>query len=149
QELGELAWSSDGETIVYARGSLGPGQRTNPLSLPSGDIGQEIFAVSVHGGAPKKLADGRGPAVSPKGDVVAYESGGRIWAAHLAGSGKTEPLIAEKGRSGSLHWSPDGSKLAFVSQRGDHSFVGVYDASAKTVVWLAPSVDRDADPEWS
>jgi dipeptidyl aminopeptidase/acylaminoacyl peptidase len=149
QELGELAWSPDGETIVYARGSLGPGSRTNPLSLPSGDLGQEIFAVSVHGGAPKKLGDGHGATVSPKGDVVAYESGGHIWAAHLDGSGKAESLISEKGRSSSLRWSPDGSKLAFVSARGDHDFVGVYDVAAKSVVWLAPSVDRDGDPEWS
>jgi len=148
QEMGELAWSPDGETIVYARGSLGPGARTNPLSLPSGDQGQELFAVSVHGGAPKKIGDGRGPAVSPKGDIVAFESAGRIFAGHLDGT-KAEPLISEKGRSGSLRWSPDGSRLAFVSQRGDHSFVGVYDIAAKSVVWLAPSVDRDADPEWS
>jgi dipeptidyl aminopeptidase/acylaminoacyl peptidase len=149
QELGELAWSPDGETIVYARGSLGPGSRTNPLSLPSGDLGQELYAVSVHGGAPKKLGDGHGASVSPKGDIVAYESGGHIWAAHLDGSGKAESLISEKGRSGSLRWSPDGSKLAFVSARGDHDFVGVYDVAAKSVVWLAPSVDRDGDPEWS
>jgi dipeptidyl aminopeptidase/acylaminoacyl peptidase len=27
--------------------------------------------------------------------------------------------------------------------------VGVYDVAAKSVVWLAPSVDRDGDPEWS
>ena len=149
QEVGELAWSPDGETVVYARGSLGPGARTNPLSLPSGELGQEIFAVSVHGGAPKKIGDGHAATVSPKGDLVAFESCGRISVGHLDGSGKSEPLISEKGRSGSLHWSPDGSKLAFVSQRGDHSFVGVYDVSAKSVVWLAPSVDRDADPEWS
>jgi dipeptidyl aminopeptidase/acylaminoacyl peptidase len=149
QEIGELAWSPDGETIVYARGSLGPGTRTNPLSLPQGEMGQEVFAIAVRGGAPKKLGDGHAPAVSPTGALVAYLSHDQIWAAHLDGSGKSEALVAEKGRSGSLRWSPDGSRLAFVSQRGDHSFVGVYDVAAKSVVWLAPSVDRDADPEWS
>jgi len=149
QEIGELAWSPDGETIVYARGSLGPGTRTNPLSLPAGEMGQEVFAIAVSGGAPKKLGDGHAPAVSPKGDLVAYLSHDQIWAAHLDGTGKSELLVAEKGRSGSLRWSPDGSHLAFVSQRGDHSFVGVYDVAAKSVLWLAPSVDHDADPEWS
>ena len=149
QEVGELAWSPDGETIVYARGSLTPGEGTNPRSLPSGDLGPEIYAVSVHGGAPRKLGDGLAPTVSPKGDIVAYESGGHIWAAHLDGSGQPESLISEKGQSGSLRWSPDGSKLAFVSARGDHDFVGVYDPAGKSVVWLAPSVDHDGDPEWS
>jgi dipeptidyl aminopeptidase/acylaminoacyl peptidase len=149
QEVGDLAWSPDGETIVYVRGSLTPGEGTNPRSLPSGDLGQEIYAVSVHGGAPRKLGDGHAPTVSPKGDIVAYESGGHIWAAHLDGSSQPESLISEKGRSGSLRWSPDGSKLAFVSARGDHDFVGVYDPASKSVVWLAPSVDHDGDPEWS
>src|SRR5579862_8369576 len=41
QEVGELAWSPDGETIVYARGTLGGAPKTNPLSLPQGDQGQE------------------------------------------------------------------------------------------------------------
>ena len=48
-----------------------------------------------------------------------------------------------------LRFSPDGSRLAFVSARGDHSFVGVYDIAAKALRWIAPSVDDDSDPAWS
>jgi len=39
--------------------------------------------------------------------------------------------------------------LTFVSARGDHAFIGVYDVAAKTVQFMAPSVDSDGDPVWS
>ena len=37
----------------------------------------------------------------------------------------------------------------FASTRGDHTFMGVYDTSGKTVRFIAPSVDTDSDPIWS
>jgi dipeptidyl aminopeptidase/acylaminoacyl peptidase len=58
-------------------------------------------------------------------------------------------MFQARGNCGSLRWSPDGSLLAFVSRRADHSFVGLYDPSQKTIRYLDPSVDRDRDPAWS
>ena len=42
-----------------------------------------------------------------------------------------------------LRWSPDSSCLAFVSYRGDHSFVAVYSVTAKSLNYLDPSTDVD------
>ena len=50
------------------------------------------------------------------------------------------------GRTAACDWSPDGARLAFVSSRGNHGFIGVYDAAAKTVHYLDPSVDQDDAP---
>jgi dipeptidyl aminopeptidase/acylaminoacyl peptidase len=151
QDMGELAWDSSGETVVYVRdGNLdGGGADPNPLSLAQGPIEQQVFAVSAGGGEPRALGEGHSPAVSPKGDLVAYITKDQVWLAHLRGASKPELLIRERGNSNSLRWSPDGSRLAFVSQRGDHSLIGVYGIAEKSVLWLAPSVDRDADPAWS
>src|SRR6185369_12487587 len=44
---------------------------------------------------------------------------------------------------------PDGLLLAFVSDRDNHSFIGVYDPSARTLRYPDPSVDRDSEPVWS
>ncbi|MFW6161105.1 MAG: S9 family peptidase, partial [Acidobacteriota bacterium] len=54
-----------------------------------------------------------------------------------------------RGRNGSPRWSPDGKKLAFVSSREGHSFIGLYDFESHKITWLVPSVDRDGYPVWS
>ncbi len=49
----------------------------------------------------------------------------------------------------SAEWSPDGSELAFVSNRGDHGFIGIYNPRASSIRFLSPSADRDVAPRWS
>ena len=51
--------------------------------------------------------------------------------------------------TGTPVWSPDGSKFAFVSNRIDHSLIGVYTLRTRRVTFLAPSVDHDSSPTWS
>ncbi|HET9274682.1 MAG TPA: prolyl oligopeptidase family serine peptidase, partial [Gemmatimonadales bacterium] len=50
---------------------------------------------------------------------------------------------------GSPVWSPDGGRIAFVSNRMDHAFIGVYADSATPITWISPSFDRDGSPRWS
>jgi dipeptidyl aminopeptidase/acylaminoacyl peptidase len=40
-------------------------------------------------------------------------------------------------------------KFAFVSDRVDHSLIGIYDVASRAVTFVAPSVDHDASPTWS
>ncbi len=149
QALGSLRWTPDGATLVYVRGG-GPnraGELPNPLSLPEG-VSRDIWAVDFAGGEPRKLAEGASPAIAPSGDGVAFSRGGDLWWVPLEG-GDAEALVKSRGSSGSLRWSPDGTKLAFVSGRGDHSYIGVYDRGSKLITWLEPGVDRDSNPAWS
>ncbi|HSW51133.1 MAG TPA: prolyl oligopeptidase family serine peptidase, partial [Bryobacteraceae bacterium] len=69
--------------------------------------------------------------------------------AQLAGEPKPAQLFKARGNCGSPRWNPDGTALAFVSARDDHSFIGVYAYAAGTLRYLDPSVDRDSDPAWS
>ena len=46
-------------------------------------------------------------------------------------------------------WSPDSARIAFTSYRGDHSFIGVWNAAAAVLLYLDPSTDSDSFPEWS
>ena len=46
-------------------------------------------------------------------------------------------------------WSPDGARLAFVANRGDHSFIGIYTNDSTPILFLAPSTSRDSSPRWS
>src|SRR6266508_1089079 len=78
-----------------------------------------------------------------------FSRAAEIWSARMDGSEKPAALVQSKGRPDSIRWSPDGSKLAFINGRGDHSFVGIYDLAGKTVRYLDASVDRDSEPVWS
>src|SRR5947208_561582 len=100
-------------------------------------------------GAPRRLGEGHAPAVSPKGDRVAFLDKGQVWWAPLADSARPEQLIHARGTAQSLRWAPDGTRLAFVSGRGDHGFVGVYDVATKALRFVDPSVDDDDEPVWS
>ncbi len=142
-EIGDLAWASGGTAVVYTRG--GP---ANPRSLPLGSPPSQLWTMALGDTAPRLLGDGGAPAISPKGDVVAYITRNEIVMQRLDG-GRPEPLVRDRGRDGGLAWSPDGQRLAFSSNRGDHSLICVYDLAHKTLTWLAPSVDRDGDPIWS
>ncbi|HSK81556.1 MAG TPA: prolyl oligopeptidase family serine peptidase, partial [Thermoanaerobaculia bacterium] len=150
QALGSLAWSPDAKTLVYVRGGGAnrQGEVPNPASDPAG-AEQVIWRVAVDGGEPVRIGPGGNPQVSPKGDGVAFTRKGQIFWAPLDGSKEPSQRVQSRGGANSLRFSPDGSKLAFVSGRGDHSFVGVYDMTGKTLRWMTPSVDLDSDPAWS
>ena len=150
QEIAELAWTPDAGAIAYTRGGDLETQREapNPTSNPQG-VEQAIWVVTLADGRPRKLADGHSPAISPRGGVVAYVYKNQIWLVKLGDAEKPEQLIHAGGKCAGLKWSPDGSRLAFVSLREDHSFIGVYDLAQKSLRYFDPSVDRDLAPEWS
>ena len=150
QELSQLEFTPDGRQVVYVRGegTNSAGEYPNPTSNPEG-AQQDVWIVSSEAAPPRLIGEGSRPAVSPKGAYVAYVLKGQIWWAPLDGSAKASQLIHGRGDDRELTWSPDGARLAFVSDRGNHSFVGVYDFAAKTVRYLDPSVNRDEFPVWS
>jgi dipeptidyl aminopeptidase/acylaminoacyl peptidase len=150
QPIGGLDWTPDAKTIVYVRGS-GPnrqGESPNPTSDPAG-AEQAVWRVSLDGGEPVKIGLGSAATASPKGEGLAMVRGGKIFWTSLEKTAELTPLLQARGTARELHWSPDGNRLAFISDRGDHSFVGIYDRTSKALRWIAPSVDHDGDPAWS
>lgn len=153
QEISNPSFTPDARALVYVRGG-GPnrqGEIPNPTSDPAG-AEQAIWILSLDGpspGVPRKLAEGSAPVVSPRGDRVVFLRRGQVWSASLVDSQPAKQLFTIRGSAGSLEFSPDGASLAFVSNRGDHSFVGVYRFDSGRLRYLDPSVDRDRDPVWS
>lgn len=148
QEIAELSWAPDGTYLLFARGGDFENGRDNPNpALKPEKPDQEIWAAYLDGKPARKLTDGRSPALSPKGDLAAFIRENQVYFMKPSGDDIVRTFTA-KG-VGEFAWSPDGSLLSFVSNRGDHSFIGVYKLSAKTLTYLNPSTDHDSDASWS
>jgi dipeptidyl aminopeptidase/acylaminoacyl peptidase len=150
QEIANLTFTPDGRSVVYVRGggANGAGERPNPALLPGG-AEEAIWILSLDGGAPRKIADGSSPSLSPSGDSIAFTRAGQIWIAPTSADAKPAELTKLRGGSSNLRWSPDGKRLAFVSNRQRHSFVGVWDFASRSLRYVDPSTDQDAAPVWS
>ena len=152
QELTSLSISADGTHVVYVRGgdhgSNWVGVPPNPLSLPTAPK-IEIWSVPFAGGTPKRLAEGDDPVISPRGDVVVFTKDHALWSVSVDGAAPAKKLVSTNGDAGDAQWSPDGSRLAFVSDRGEHAMIGVFTNDSTPIRWIAPSTSRDASPRWS
>src|SRR5262249_39791780 len=73
----------------------------------------------------------------------------RVWFAPIDGSKQPQAAFYARGASESPVWSPDGHNLAFVSNRGDHSFIGLFTRPDQPIRFIAPSTSRDSLPAWS
>src|SRR5579863_2166399 len=79
--ISNLVWNGDGKALLYTRGGVSWNAEVpvNPLSLPSGPRAGAVWAVSLNGGAPRRIGEGTMPAPSPQGDVVVFLHGGQPW----------------------------------------------------------------------
>jgi dipeptidyl aminopeptidase/acylaminoacyl peptidase len=153
QEITQLTFSPDGTRLVFvlggdhdanwpAEGNLSPDPSSSPEQPTTA-----IWVLGLNGGPPIKIDDGDEPVISARGQL-AYTKDGHVWVSSLDG-GKPERLFFDRGKNSGLVWSPDGSRLAFVSDRGDHSFIGIFTSKTTPLIYLAPSTSKDSAPVWS
>ena len=163
-DLTDVEISDDGSVIVFVRGSAPNrfGWVANPSHDPAG-AERAIWAVRSSGGTAWRVAEGANPELSPDGQYVLFVRDGQIYRARVSRASANAavtasstamdtggiPLIRAWGRNGSPRWSPDGSKIAFVSDRENHSFVAIYDVKSRKLTYVSPGVDCDAGPTWS
>jgi dipeptidyl aminopeptidase/acylaminoacyl peptidase len=150
QDMADLAFVPRHDGVLFVRGGdfEDPDKSApNPAHLTSG-VEQDIFWVNFQGGAVVKVAEGHAPLASPDGERVLFLRKGEIWTVALPDAKPTQ-LFKARGSLDSLRFSPDGSLLAFVSNRGDHSFVGVYSFKLQTLRWIDPGAAQDVEPRWS
>jgi dipeptidyl-peptidase-4 len=154
--ISNLSISDDGSTVVFVRGGAPNrnGWMANPLADPDG-IERAIWAGKTNGSAVWRVGVGGTPVLSPDGQWVLFARDSAIYRVRVSPAGATPadrgeaPFIRAWGRNFDPKWSPDGSKIAFVSDRVDHAYIVVYDVKTRTIKYMAAGVDRDASPTWS
>ena len=156
-DVTDVSLSDNGTIAVFVRGSAPNrvGWIANPSHDPAGGA-RDIWAAKTDGTGAWRVAEGAAPEVAPDGRYVLFVREGQIYRARLQQAGPTDsvdrglkPFIKEWGTQSNPRWSPDGSRIAFVSTRTDHSFIGIYDTRTKRVDFVSPSVDFDGVPTWS
>jgi Tol biopolymer transport system component len=145
------SWSPEGQWLAFASGVQG-----NPGNF-------KIYVVNVDGSGQRQLTRGwpdQDPAWSPAGQRIAFLSyrdeqptGGRRWQKLLnvmnADGSEQQRLTRLSNRDGSFSWSPDGRRIAFVSDRDGNDEVYVMNADGSGQRNLTRNPGRDGHPVWS
>lgn len=172
---GEPSWSADGKRIafvrdgdLYAMRASGNGEHKIgddgewPAWSPDGkSLAYDVEFAGHHGivvaapgeglgayGAP----DDRRPAWSPKGDVIAYQCRlGERWHICLLNpkSGSQRVLTGHDSDAFAPAWSPDGSRIAFISDRDGTDQLFVMHADGTGVVRLTSGQGEKDTPSWA
>lgn len=150
-EIADLAFVPRHDELLYARGGdfeYPNKPAANPAHLAAGVV-QEVWLADFRGRNAFKLGDGHAPVAAPDGERVLFLHEGKVFTVPPRKGAKPEQLFKTRGAVGSLRFSPDGRQLAFVCERGDHSFVGVYTFADQTLRWIDASFSYDIEPRWS
>lgn len=149
QAISNLVFDETRNALIFIRGGA-PNRRgeiPNPTSDPDG-ADRLILKVGLEDMDLDTIGAGAAPNLSPDGQVLAFVRGGQIWFYDFEKE-KSQPAFTIRGGAGGLTWSPNSQQLAFVSNRGDHSFIGIYDLISHELNYIAPTVDQDGSPVWS
>jgi dipeptidyl aminopeptidase/acylaminoacyl peptidase len=150
--LGQFAMSRDARHVAYTVAGyylqfpviprFGEDNNIRTVDLETGRITQVTA-----GSRPKTK-----PVFSPSGKHIAFESDDDIWIVDLT-SGETRPLTMTVfgARNSQPTWSPDGTRLAFISNRGGNTDLWVTAAAGDRggTVQLTNDAATESDPQWS
>ena len=148
--LGSLTFSPDGKSLAYVRGnSKNPtGEAANPAQLQE-NTEFKIHFINLENGEEKTLSEGSGPVFSPDSKRIIFRRGKELHQLDLSKNEPSSQIFSARGAITSYAFSPDGRWITFVSNRSDHSYVGLWDTQENKLTYPETSLDHDTYPSWS
>lgn len=151
------SWSPDGSQIAFESG------RDNQMLTY---INHDIYVMAADGSNVKRLtddgADEGGPSWSPNGESIAYVKmeyfsdqdviENPTWDIYVMDVDGTDQMQLTKDSASEIEpaWSPDGSKIAFISDRHGQNFdIYVMNADGSNVTQLTNDSANEFGPVWS
>jgi dipeptidyl aminopeptidase/acylaminoacyl peptidase len=150
-DLYDLAFVPHQPTLLFTRGGdyeYPDKPPPNPAGLSAG-VKQEVFAVDLAGRESRVLGEGHAAKATPDGKWVLFLNHGDLMKVALSGGDKPQSLFKLRGSVSQFALSPGGDAVAFVSDRGDHSFAGIYRFGESVVKWIDAGFDSDVEPTWA
>jgi Tol biopolymer transport system component len=152
QEFTQLSFSNDGKTIVYVRGGDHGGRAGDAPPNPAGDPVQpriQIWSVPVAGWNTEASRGRRqsGHRARQRAHRI-HQRSPDLGRPHRRLKARAAGVFMREEQATHQTWSPDGQTLAFVSDRTDHSFIGLF-TPGRPIRFVAPSTSRDTMPIWS
>ena len=152
QDISDITWSPDAEHVAYTHGT-GPDGSEHPTAANPAHLQENVqqrVAIASLSGEVRVIGEGRAAVFSVDGKRIFFLAHGKVMSADLVDpASKPQELVVAKGTASQLRPSPDGLRLAFVSKRGDHSFIGVFTFASKMLTYADPGTGLDHDPVWS
>ena len=143
------SFSSTGQVLAFTGGEFGPDQSA-------------LYTVPVTGGTATRLTPGNAepndePDYSPTADTIAWtrrtSTSYDIWTVSVDAQGHNPTALTNltngTGNSRYPSWSPDGSRLAFASDRSGTWQVYVMSATGTDVVQVTTGTKPHIQPAWS
>ncbi|QMV18282.1 peptidase S41 [Granulicella sp. 5B5] len=148
---GRCLWPTiayDGKTILFERNfsiwSL------NTATGKASELSITLRGVpSTPGITHERLSTWSNLALSPDGKKVAVVAHGEVFAASAKDGGEPQRLTHTPSAESDPQWSPDSTKLLYLSERDGGSSIYEYDFTSNTERALTHSANIDLSPTWS
>ena len=147
-------WTPDGQQLVFSSNRSG---RFGLWAVAVPEHSRMAAVAALPGAEPRwietGLADARQPSMATAGRRLLFAQDQRdtnLWAVSFEASSSAQPVVESTHRDERGHISPDGQRIAFVSERSGHPEIWVADRNGQRAEQLTRFESTAVDaPRWS